>query len=570
MGTTGTILNRQEVDPEVVTNGQEGIWVYSSVTNKTQRYAVFYYHDQKTAQVLPVDDNGDVLIDAKPIYTNGVWDKSLFEADNPNAPFDEEQQLFIHGRIQQSVRTHVENTFTISPSGFRLLKTGGQVPQWASREMQGKDVSDVQNVGTLPMYEGAGTGDGTKWQRHAGNASHERVVMVDNDKWFIEEAFTKGPLHVINKSGIQGGGYDKIGDRMFNKIMTYPADLDSAQDYFFIQAYAYMPPYNASLTKDFGTKADDTSIGYGLQRQSPFRKKLGAGIKLPMPNGMSDRNSADWVEDSMTTMSLGALQNINKNATNKVLTQTLNLGQFIGLGNLGDNINSFFTNAALTTALGGTKAGRTDIGANLMSQLAGANGFDVTSESILSRSGGIVANSNTELMFSGVKMRTFQFSWRMSPRSADEAGRIRMIIRAMKQWSAPKKLAKVSSGPGSTALGSAGSTSYFLGTPNVFRLRYMSGGKGILGVNKFKPCAMTSISINYTPDQMWQAYEGGQPVSVIMDCEFAELEPIFDTDYVGSVQGGREFNEDDPESLGDLYPISIINENDPSTADVGY
>jgi len=30
---------------------------------------------------------------------------------------------------------------------------------------------------------------------------------------------------------------------------------------------------------------------------------------------------------------------------------------------------------------------------------------------------------------------------------------------------------------------------------------------------------------------MWNAYERGQPVSVTMSLRFAELEPIFDTDY---------------------------------------
>lgn len=562
---TKSVLNRQEIDPEVTTNGQAGIYLYSKATGQAQQYKVFYFNAQKTAQVLPVDSSGQVLINAKPIYTNGVWDRSLFEADNQQAPFDGALQDYVHGKIQSGVRTHVENTFTVNKRGRR---TGGQVPQWASKDMQGKDVSDVQNVGTTPVNLAGGTGDGQLNTHTPGNSTNQRVQKVDEDRWWIEEVITKGPLHVINKSGVQGGGYDQIGDSMFNKIITYPMDLDTAQDYMMIQCYAYRPPYNASLGKDFGTKKDDTSLGYGLSRQSPFRKKLGAGIKLPMPNGMSDRNSASWVEDSMTTMSLGALQNINKNATQKAVTG--GIFHFLGLGNLGDSINSFFTNAALTTAVGGTKAGKTEIGAGLMSQLAEANGFDITPEAILSRSGGIVANANTELMFSGVKMRTFQFSWRMSPRSPEEAGKIRMIIRAMKQWSAPRKIAKVSSGPGSTALGAAGSPSYFLATPNIFRLRYMSGAKNILGVNKFKPCALTAISVNYTPDQVWQAYEGGQPVSVIMDCEFAELEPIYNTDYLGEVAKGRAFDPSDPNSLGDLYPISMINENDPSTADVGY
>ena len=44
-----------------------------------------------------------------------------------------------------------------------------------------------------------------------------------------------------------------------------------------------------------------------------------------------------------------------------------------------------------------------------------------------------------------VGLRSFEFQWQMSPRNELEAN-VRMIIRAFKQWSAPRKLAKIDSG----------------------------------------------------------------------------------------------------------------------------
>ena len=37
--------------------------------------------------------------------------------------------------------------------------------------------------------------------------------------------------------------------------------------------------------------------------------------------------------------------------------------------------------------------------------------------------------------------------------------------------------------------------------------------------------------VNYTPEGAWAAYEGGQPVSIMLSMRFQELEPLYDTDY---------------------------------------
>ena len=146
-----------------------------------------------------------------------------------------------------------------------------------------------------------------------------------------------------------------------------------------------------------------------------------------------------------------------------------------------------------------------------------------------------------------------------------------MIIRAFKQWSAPKKVRKIDNGELSN-VGKAGGPSFFLGTPNIFRLRFVTNGnRNILGVNKFKPCALTNVDLNYTPEGQWMAYENGMPISVMMTLQFQELEPIYDTDYGEDVAKGRAYDESTEEGmLGDLMPISIIKQNSPYSTDVGY
>ena len=69
-------------------------------------------------------------------------------------------------------------------------------------------------------------------------------------------------------------------------------------------------------------------------------------------------------------------------------------------------------------------------------------------------------------------------------------------------------------------------------------------------VVRIKTCACTGCAVNYTPDGMWNAYERGQPVSVTMSLRFAELEPIFDTDYDENV---LNYDENRP----DLHPVPI-------------
>ena len=70
------------------------------------------------------------------------------------------------------------------------------------------------------------------------------------------------------------------------------------------------------------------------------------------------------------------------------------------------------------------------------------------------------------------------------------------------------------------------------------------------------------------------AYDNGMPISLTMTLRFNELEPIYNTDYSDNVAQGRRYDPNDTTGqgagLGDLFPISIIKENNPYNSEIGY
>ena len=186
--------------------------------------------------------------------------------------------------------------------------------------------------------------------------------------------------------------------------------------------------------------------------------------------------------------------------------------------------------------------GKTVLGSTLLNLI----GFQVSPESILARGAGVIPNNNLALLFNSPTLREFTFSWKMSPRSREEATRVNNILRFFKQGMAAKK--------SNNSRGSGGS-SYFLGTPNVFDIHFKTAkikDYEILDRNdsvlRIKTCACTGAAVNYTPEGMWNAYEKGQPVAITLTLRFNELEPIFDTDY-----DNNYFNFDPQRT--DLLPV---------------
>ena len=497
-------------------------------------YHLFYLDSNQSASLYPVDASGQKIANSSPLYVNGVWQRTEIQKDPSFIP--QTRDIF-----NDTIKTAVQKYHRTTSGG------AGPAPAWTQTPSSGQS-------------QPPGAPNQNPQTPQNGNAPSNVFDFLGVAKAFIDTI--KDPLDGITGPdgwGVQSDKYDFALDDAFNKIaqggaLRYPLDLLGNQDRLVISCYAYQPPYAAS----FNASLND--LFNGLQRTSAFKKQIKPNIYLPMPKDAKDSNAASWKEDNFSAISQAAITDIRQNfaAYGGALIGGNALGNILGAGNIG----SLATRIALYARLAGAAGGQsqmvnTALGPILTSMLAGQMGFDISPETILSRAGGIVQNSNTELMFRGVgPMRSFTFTYRMSARGPTEANVIRTIIRALKQWSAPRKIAKISSGAQTVG---AGSPSYFLGTPHIFQLKYVTNnGNLIAGVNRFKPCALTRISTNYAPDGEWNAFEGGQPVSIEMQLEFTELEPIYNTDYS---------NQSDP-SRPDLIPLTFGPNS--SYTDVGY
>ena len=155
---------------------------------------------------------------------------------------------------------------------------------------------------------------------------------------------------------------------------------------------------------------------------------------------------------------------------------------------------------------------------------AGIVGANVSPDQILARGTGEILNPNLELLFGGPTLRSFRFSFKMTPRNIDERNQVLNLIRCFKMNMAPKVKGVSIEGT-------------MMKTPNVFELRYRSGNGDHPFLNRFKQCFLENMSVNYTADGTYATYHDGTPVSMTLDLSFKEIEPIYDIDFdnVGGV-----------------------------------
>ena len=259
----------------------------------------------------------------------------------------------------------------------------------------------------------------------------------------------------------------------------------------------------------------------GPQGTKDKATKILGSIILQMPSNIQDGNAVDYGESKMNTL-IGAAAG----AIGSVINKT---GEAINEGVKGDQEGAKNTMAELSGDLKktlGTDSSLFDAAAQFTTAKAtsaalGALGGNVSTAQLLARETGNIFNPNMELLFNGPTLRSFNFSFKMTPRSPEEAQECKNIIRSFKVNMAPK----------TKNTGSIGGSGVFLKTPNVFELRYKKGGREHPFLHKFKQCFLTNVSVNYTAEGVYTTYDDATPVSMTIDLTFKELEPIYDVDY---------------------------------------
>ena len=130
---------------------------------------------------------------------------------------------------------------------------------------------------------------------------------------------------------------------------------------------------------------------------------------------------------------------------------------------------------------------------------------------------GVVLSDRMELAFKGIDKRTFQYEFKMVPKSQQEANEIRNIIFAFKSNMLPEFA-------GSSRAGRS------LIVPNTFDIEYMWNGAENQFLHRISTCFLESMSVTYGGDR-YKTYagengDGAPPVETSMSLTFKEIELI--------------------------------------------
>ena len=248
--------------------------------------------------------------------------------------------------------------------------------------------------------------------------------------------------------------------------------------------------------------------GSGLLRRSGPAFKSGSGnvknlkntILLPMPSNVQDGNSVSYSDSKLDGLTASVYNAIDQNILSDNQTEN-SIGRLTGA--IGDATAAVLTQEAgqvFTRSLA-ARAANIPFGGNL------------SIGQVLARERGEILNPNMELLFNGITLRSFRFSFKMTPRDAPEAENIRHIINTLKRTMAPK-------GSGT-----------FLQTPDMYQLTYKKGVETHPYLNMFKQCFLTDMAVNYTGEGVYATYSDGSPISYNLDLSFKEIEPVYANDY---------------------------------------
>lgn len=258
--------------------------------------------------------------------------------------------------------------------------------------------------------------------------------------------------------------------------LRYPRDLTAKSDSIQFTMFTYG-------TKTF--KSDQ----FGFERRDLTR--ITGSVTMSIQPSISDLNYVRWSPSEM-----GPLATAGADSSLTIIEEGAE-----GIGNIQSKI-------AGTLGKEGESIAKAIV-ASAAGQASGTKG-------LLTRVTGAMFNNNLELLFQGPELRQFTFTFKLSPRYEDEANEVKKIIRFFKQGGAVQRT----------------TTNLFLKSPNIFKIKYVSGKSGDhhKSLNRIKECALVSCGVDYTPTGSYMTFNDtdASMVSYTLSLTFNELEPIYE------------------------------------------
>ena len=330
------------------------------------------------------------------------------------------------------------------------------------------------------------------------------------------------PLTVINVGTLKG-------KKPTASTLRWPMDtIGTGTDYVFFQFGKYPAPFgrDEQALKDKvnidGTLNEGQLSGIKNQTDAAAAYKnyawgdtididhddaVGYNIMLPMPQDLSTELQQQWQGKQFT-------------ATGRAAVAALAAGNFAHASNVVSNI------------AGSAKALQTALNTTVLNSIPGVGGnFEFNDISGSTR--GIVINPNAELLYDSPEMREIGMIFKMVPQSREEAINIRRICQAFRKAALPHWGGKGGNlventdklkEKGNIDLTAEGN---WIRVPNLCKFTFMKGATEHPYITQFKPCAISNVQVNYTPDGTYATYEDGAPVATELRINFMETKLIF-------------------------------------------
>ena len=305
----------------------------------------------------------------------------------------------------------------------------------------------------------------------------------------------------------------------------WPADqIQASTDYVFFQFGKYIPPFGKAAGDAMGNlrEVDDTGSAKrrGYEASNTLLKPDAGlpGIMLPIPQDLSNTTAAGWQGKSFTGLGRAAVAAAG-----------------------GGNLN--FAQQKAGDWTGNISALQNSLTTQVLNLVPGVGGnLDVND--ISGSTQGIVLNPNAELLYDSPELREIGMTFKMVPKNANEAATIRTICNTFRKAALPiwggendftgREKVRYETGENSQAQGATEeggniqiAKENFIQVPSLCKFTFMKGNAPHQWLTQYKPCAISNVVVNYTPDNTYATYSDGSPFATEIRLNFQETKLIF-------------------------------------------
>ncbi len=340
------------------------------------------------------------------------------------------------------------------------------------------------------------------------NEQESAKVRFDNmqDKLSVdgETLGTRNLKRHLEKNLGFTGSFDKIFDSKTGKFKEKPTKLQSqAFDGKNGPGQYLFGKDSAKYKKGFGGAAlktgDINKTGYTSRKnqkqtisiERPPTRRLDTCITMYMPAEVKVNYKADYSDTKIGSGTQLASQ---------VLGQVAN-GASISAG------AETLGNQAMPTLEA--------IGTNALGDVVGAIPVFSGAKEAYEMNSGVILTDRMELAFKGIGKRTFSYTFKMMPRSEDEANEVKRIVDMFKFHMLPEM--------------TSGQRGRFMSYPSTFDIKYMFLNTENNYLNKVSECYLETMDVNYGGDR-FRAHKGNTtgapPIETSMTLTFKEIELI--------------------------------------------